>query len=336
MTRPTLNTTLLSFAALGAVLLSGCGASASPASPDASSATQTEVAVEAPAEVRVSGPASPPSLPILRMIEADALGDTDIVFDRWESADQLTAAATGGHEFVAAPLTTGAALARGGADLTLLNVSAWAVMGLVTSDPAIQSVADLAGTQLHVAMRASAVDYTMQLVLEQHGLSDSVEIVYVDPMNGPEQFLSGQISSLVTVEPQVTMLQARNPEARSLIDFSAEWADITVSKLPLPTAGTFVNGSFAAEHADTTAAFQEAYVEAATWVSEHPEEAGALAERELGLPAPIVAAAIPKIAWDAQAATEARPAVEQYFTQLVTRWPESVGGTLPEASFYTR
>lgn len=336
MTRSTIKMTVLSIAALGALLLSGCGANASTPSADAADAKQTELPVEAPAQVRVSGPASPPSLPILRMIETDALGDTDIVFDRWESADQLTAAATGGHEFVAAPLTTGAALAKGGADLTLLNVSAWAVMGLVTNDPAIQSVEDLAGTQLHVAMRASAVDYTMQLVLEQHGLTDSVEIVYVDPMNGPEQFLSGQISSLVTVEPQVTMLQTRNPEARSLIDFSAEWADITDSDLPLPTAGTFVNTSFAAKHPETTAAFQDAYAEAATWVSEHPAEAGALAERELGLPGPIVAAAIPKIAWDAQAASEARPAVEQYFTQLFTRWPESVGGALPEASFYLR
>ena len=332
MTRSTLHTTVLSIAALGALLLSGCGANA--ATPASDAETQPQHQVEDPAQVRVSGPASPPSLPILRMIETDALGDTDIVFDRWESADQLTAAATDGHEFVAAPLTTGAALTKGGADLALLNVSAWAVMGLVTNDPAIQSVEDLAGSELHIAMRASAVDYTMQLVLEQHGLTDSVEIIYVDPLNGPEQFLSGQISSLVTVEPQVTMLQAKNPEARSLIDFSAEWADMTDSKLPLPTAGTFVNARFAAEHAETTAAFQDAYAEAATWVSEHPEEAGALAERELGLPGPIVAAAIPKIAWDAQAAAEARPAVEQYFALLFTRWPESVGGALPEASFY--
>lgn len=331
MTSPVVHKTLLSLAAIGALLLSGCSPSAPTEQPDEPAAAAT---VEAPAEVQVSGPASPPSLPILRMIESDALGDTDIVFDRWESADQLTAAATGGHEFVAAPLTTGAALASGGADIQLMNVSAWAVMGLVTSDDSIQSVADLAGTQVHVAMRASAVDYTMQLVLEQHGLTDSVEIVYVDPMNGPEQFLSGQISSLVTVEPQVSMLEARNPQARSLIDFSAEWADITDSDLPLPTAGTFVNASFAAEHPDTTAEFQTAYAEAAAWVSEHPEEAAELAERELGLPGAVVATAIPKIAWDAQAAPEARPAVERYFSELFERWPESVGGALPESEFY--
>lgn len=328
MKRPPLTRLIFGTAIVTALLLSGCAQSAS--------STGESQTTEAPAEVRISGPASPPSLPILRMIETDALGDTDIVFERWESADQLTAAATGGHEFVAAPLTTGAALTQGGADLQLLNVSAWAVMGLVTTDNSIQNVTDLAGKQVHIAMRASAVDYTTQLLLEAHGVTDNVEIVYIDPMNGPEQFLSGQISTLVTVEPQVTMLLSKNPQARSVIDFSAEWAALTDSELPLPTAGTFVNASFAAEHPETAAAFREAYATAASWVAEHPEEAGALAEQELGLPAPIVAAAIPKISWDAQSATEAQDAVELYFKQLFKRWPESVGGTMPEDNFYLR
>lgn len=328
MKRPPLTRLIFGTAIVSALLLSGCAQS--------TTITGESQTSEAPAEVRISGPASPPSLPILRMIETDALGDTDIVFERWESADQLTAAATGGHEFVAAPLTTGAALTQGGADLQLLNVSAWAVMGLVTTDESIESVADLAGKQVHIAMRASAVDYTMQLLLEAHGVTDSVEIVYIDPMNGPEQFLSGQISTLVTVEPQVTMLLSKNPQARSVIDFSAEWAALTASELPLPTAGTFVNASFAAEHPETAAAFREAYATAANWVAEHPEETGALAEQELGLPAPVVAAAIPKISWDAQSATEAQDAVELYFNQLFKRWPESVGGAMPEDSFYLR
>lgn len=328
MKRPPLTRLMFGTALVGALLLSGCSQNAS--------GTGETHATEAPAEVRVSGPASPPSLPILRMIDTDALGATDIVFERWESADQLTAAATGGHEFVAAPLTTGAALTQGGADLQLLNVSAWAVMGLVTTDDSVQSVTDLAGKQLHIAMRASAVDYTTQLVLEAHGVTDDVELVYIDPMNGPEQFLSGQIATLVTVEPQVTMLLSKNPQARSVVDFSAEWASLTDSQLPLPTAGTFVNASFAAEHPETAAAFRDAYAAAANWVAEHPEEAGALAEQELGLPAPIVAAAIPKISWDAQSAGDAYEAVDLYFKQLFKRWPESVGGTMPAESFYLR
>ncbi|MDA3147955.1 ABC transporter substrate-binding protein [Leucobacter sp. UCMA 4100] len=333
MKSPATKNISLSLSALGIVgtlLLTGC----STQSEEPKAPKEPAAEIEAPAEVHVSGPASPPSLPILRMIETDALGETDIVFERWESADQLTAAVTGGTEFVAAPLTTGATLAQGGADLQLLNVSAWAVMGLVTNDDVIETIDDLAGQTIYVAMRASAVDYTMQLVLAAHDLTDDVTIEYVDPLNGPEQFLAGQISTLVTVEPQVTMLLANSEGARSVVDFEAEWRELTDSALPLPTAGTFVNGTFAGEHAETAKAFREAYAEAAEWVAEHPDEAGQLANEKLGMPAPIVAASIPKISWEAQGAAEAKPAVELYFTQLFETWPESVGGAMPEASFY--
>ena len=334
MKRSTAKNPLLRLTALavGALLLAGCTSSGAPAdeTPDES----IPETAEAPAEVRISGPASPPSLPILRMIETDALGDTELVFDRWETADQLTAAATGGQEFIAAPLTTGAALAQNGAGIQLLNVSAWAVMGLVTNDDSVQGVEDLAGKQVHVAMRASAVDYTMQLVLAAHDLTDDVEVVYIDPLNGPEQFLAGQISTLVTVEPQVTMLLAGAQGARSVVDFAQEWRSLTESDEPLPTAGTFVNAEFAKLHPQTVAAFREAYAEAAAWVAEHPEDAGALAGEHLGLPAPIVAAAIPKISWEAASAAEAEPAVALYFEQLFARWPESIGGALPEAGFF--
>lgn len=329
MKRPPVKSPLLRFGALAAaaLLLSGCTANDAPAE-------QEPPANVVPTEVRVSGPASPPSLPILRMIETDALGDTDIVFERWQTADQLNAGVTGGNEFVAAPLTTGAILAQHGAGLELLNVSAWAVMGLVTNEESVEGIEDLAGKRLHVAMRASAVDYTMQLVLASHDLTDGVEIVYIDPLNGPEQFLAGEISNLVTVEPQVTMLLANAPGARSIVDFEQEWRSLTASDEPLPTAGTFVNSEFAKQYPETVNAFHEAYVEAAAWVSEHPEAAGALAGEQLGLPAPIVAAAIPKISWEVVSAQEAKPAVELYFEQLFARWPESVGGSLPEAGFY--
>lgn len=329
MKRLTANTSILRLGVLAAaaLLLSSCTASDAPAD-------EASAAAEAPAAVRVSGPASPPSLPILRMIETDALGDTDIVFEQWETADQLNAGVTGGHEFIAAPLTTGAALAQHGAGIQLLNVSAWSVMDLVTSDESVQSIEDLSGKQVHVAMRASAVDYTTQLVLAAHDLTDSVEIVYVDPLNGPEQFIAGQISNLVTVEPQVTMLLANAAGARSVVDFEQEWHALTGSEEPLPTAGTFVNAEFAQQHPETVVAFREAYAEAAAWVAEHPEEAGALAGEQLGLPAPVVAAAIPKISWEAVNADEAKPAVGLYFEQLYARWPESVGGALPEAGFF--
>lgn len=327
MKYPKLSAVALALA--GTILVPGCAETTSENGNGALSESGS-----APSEIRVSGPASPPSLPVLRMIETDALGDTDIVFEQWETADQLTASVTGGGEFIAAPLTTGAMLAENGGGIQLLNVSAWAVMGLVTSDESIQDVEDLAGKQVHVAMRASAVDYTTQLVLETHGLTDSVEVSYIDPLNGPEQFMAGQIENLVTVEPQVTMLLNNSPDARSIVDFDAEWKEATGEDLPLPTAGTFVNAEFAERHPETVAEFNEAYAEAAAWVTDNPDAAGELAGQELGMPAPVVSAAIPEISWQVQNATEAHAAVELYFTEMFQRWPESVGGALPGEDFY--
>jgi NitT/TauT family transport system substrate-binding protein len=316
--------------AVTASLLAGCMADAEAT---ADGGTQEG---DAPAEITVTGPASPPSMAFLRMVDTDALDDTAIIFERWETADQLSAAVTSGSDVVAAPLTTGASLYQKGAGLQLLNVSAWDVMGLVTNDSAVRSIEDLAGTQLHVAMRASAVDYTTQLVLEAHDLTDSVEIVYVDPLNGPEQFMAGQISSLATVEPQVTMLLGQADGARSIVDFTEEWEGITGADVPLPTAGTFVSAEFAEEHPETAIEFHEAYAEAAAWVADNPGDAAALAEEHLGIPAGVVSAAIPTISWDAQRAEEAQPAVDLYFEELFARWPDSIGGAMPDAGFYVR
>lgn len=329
MKHSTVKKSMLGLVAFGALLLSACSAKTDEAKPAA-----PEAAAAAPATIRVVGPAAPPTLPLLRMADANVLGDTKIEFERWESIDQLTAAVTTGADVIAAPLTTGATLAQGGADLKLLNVSAWAVMGIVTNDDSIRSIDDLAGKQIHISLRASAIDYTTQLVLEQHGLTDKVEIVYADLTTASDQFLAGQITTLVTVEPQVTMLLAKDANARSIVDFEQEWREITGSDVQLPTAGTFVNGAFAKEHPETVKKFQQAYVEAAKWIADNPEEAGELASKQLGMPAPIIAAAIPKIDWAGADAAAAKPAVELYYSKLFKLWPDSIGGALPDASFY--
>ncbi|MDN6758269.1 MAG: ABC transporter substrate-binding protein [Yaniella sp.] len=322
--------TRLTIAAAAMLLATGCAPQ--PAESSERSA-EAEAAVET---IRISGPAGPPSLPLLRMIETAALGDTELVFERWETADQLVTGVTEGIDFAAAPLTTGAVLAAQGAEIRLANVSAWDVSGLVTTDTQIAEIEDLAGKTIHVAMQASAVDYTMQLILEEHGLGDEVTIDYVDPLNGPEQLLAGQIDTLVTVEPQLTLMLANSPDARSVVDFQAEWETITQSNAPLPTAGTFVNRQFAERHPDLVEQFVAAYAEAASWIEQHPAEAAELAASQLGLPSPILEAAIPKMSWAPQPAAKVQDDVMLYYETLYANWPDSIGGQLMAEDFFVK
>ena len=73
------------------------------------------------------------------------------------------------------------------------------------------------------------------------------------------------------------------------------------------------------------------------WTVANPRLAGEAAERaELGLKAPLAAAAIPNSAYVFVGAREARPALEALYSVFLAFAPASIGGKLPDDSFYYR
>lgn len=289
------------------------------------------------ATVQLAGPVSPPSIPMLKMVEDQSLGeDVELEFSSWSTPDELTGYITGGYDFIAAPLTTGAMLYNKGIPIQQLNVSAWDVMDLVTTDPNVNTIADLEGKTIYISMKGSAVDYSTQVILAANGLTpgENVTLEYIAPTEGVPQLLAGSIDTLVTVEPQVTAVMSQSDTAHSVVDFAEEWKKATDSQEKLPTAGILVSDDFAAENPDITDQFQKAYAEAAQWVVDNPDEVGALAEKYLGIDAKVFAKAVPAIDWDVKDAQEARPATDLYFETLYALDPASVGGELPADEFY--
>jgi NitT/TauT family transport system substrate-binding protein len=70
-------------------------------------------------------------------------------------------------------------------------------------------------------------------------------------------------------------------------------------------------------------------------VTANPAEAGALVEKhDLGLSAPVVAAAIPASNYVFQSAVEARPGLESLYRAFLEFAPQSIGGALPADTFY--
>ncbi|WP_231574885.1 hypothetical protein [Paenibacillus sp. FSL R7-0273] len=139
-------------------ILSACAQQKEPDTADSSAAPAA-----APIEemtITVAGPPSPPSLPILRIIESKALGESvSIHFQAWESIDTLTALANDEKvSFLALPLNNAVVMYNKGMGLSLMNINTWSVMGMVTTDPAVQDWADLKGTTLYVPMKSSPVD----------------------------------------------------------------------------------------------------------------------------------------------------------------------------------
>ena len=120
---------------------------ASPTSPPASSTQAAE-----PVTISVGVPTAPPALPVLHMMEAGLLGENvTIDLNVWNSPEELLAMVQGGeHDLYAFPLTVVSTLYNKGLDVRLMNVNTWGVTYFMTTDPAFETWADLAGKTVYI------------------------------------------------------------------------------------------------------------------------------------------------------------------------------------------
>jgi len=91
------------------------------------------------------------------------------------------------------------------------------------------------------------------------------------------------------------------------------------------------------DHPKTARALLDAYEASILWVKKNPVEAGALVEKhDLGLKAAIASAAIPRSAYVFIPAQKAREDVEALLSVFFEIAPKSIGGKLPDESFYAK
>ena len=142
--------------------------SASPTSPPASSTQAAE-----PVTISVGVPTAPPALPVLHMMEAGLLGENvTIDLNVWNSPEELLAMVQGGeHDLYAFPLTVVSTLYNKGLDVRLMNVNTWGVTYFMTTDPAFETWADLAGKTVYIPLQSSPPDALTQYFLNEAGLT---------------------------------------------------------------------------------------------------------------------------------------------------------------------
>lgn len=332
---------------LGLVLILGACSAPNTAAPEANApkpataeSTETAAAAETaePVTLTIGGPPSPPSLPILRMIDSKALGESvQMEFKTWESMDTLSALAKDENvSFLALPLNNAVIMYNKGMDLALMNVNTWSVMGMVTTDPNVKEWEDLRGTTLYLPMKSSPVDYITQTFLKQHDLipGEDITLQYTQLAEGAQLLLSGKASTIVSIQPQITAIQMKNDQVRSIADYKLEWRQVTGLETDLPNAGLATKHSVIAKDPELVARFQEEYAKALQWTLDNPKEAAQLANQYLKLDAEVVEQAIPHMALDFAPAWESREVLTKYYETLFNYSEDSIGGKLPDEPFY--
>ena len=283
--------------------------------------------------IRVGIPKAPPALPIIRMIETNALGDdAKVEFSVWNSPEQLIAMIQGKEQdMFAFPLTIVGKLYNKGMPLMLTNVNTWGVTYFLTSDPDYKDWADLKGKTVYVPLRSSPPDALTQFFIGKAGLvvGKDVELIYASIPEVTQLVVSGKAIYATQIEPQVTACLMQNKSVRVATSFENEWKKVTDDGSVIPNAGFGGRKSFIKKNAEVIAKFETEYEKALNWVLENPEEAGILAEKYLGLKAGLLKNAIPRMGLYYKNAYDAKRDLDQLYKILNDFDKTMVGGKIP-------
>lgn len=296
---------------------------------------QKEEGTSEPVEITVGVPTAPPALPVLRMIDSNALGDhVTINLDIWNEPETLIAMVQdGNHDLFAFPLTVIGKLYNKGLDVRLMNVNTWGVTYFLTSDPEFETWADLKGKTVYVPLQSSPPDALTQYFLNEAGLEvgTDVEIVYASTSEVASMLGSGEAVYGTLIEPQVTKALMSNENLRVALSFEEEWQRVTESSTKIPNAGFGTTQKFIDENPQLAADFDKAYAEAVDWVNEHPEEIGELAEKYLGLKSELIVKSLPNMGLEYKSAKDSTNELTMFYELLYNFDPSMIGGSIPDS-----
>lgn len=297
----------------------------------------------------LAGPPASVSYPLIHMLESGALSDLaqNIEFVLWTNPDQLRALVLGKQaDFIAAPTNVAANLYNRGADISLLNVSSWGSLWMVSRDPNMKTLADFKGQEVAIPFRADMPDIVFSFLVERQGLDPSKDfrLRYTStPLDALQLLIMRQVDHALLAEPAVSMALRKThsfpvslvaPELFRSVNLQEQWGSLHNSEARIPQAGLAALGA-ARIDSHMTQRLEEAYAQSSDWCFEHPRECGEMVTRHIGLLSPeAVTDSLQVLPRHHSSAIQARPELEAFFQLLLERQPASVGGKLPDAGFY--
>lgn len=324
-----------------AVSLTACGANNSSNKTTAAANGASTVAGDVDKKeitIKIGAPKAPPTLPLLKMIEDNVMGDNvKLELENWDTPEALIGMVQDGqHDIFAFPLTVVAKLYNKGVGVKLMNVNTWGVSFLATTNPEVKDWADLKGRTLYVTLQSSPVDAYTQYFLSKADLKpgEDVNIIYATQIEIAQLMSAGKAENATLIEPQLTLAKTKNPNITVISSFGDQWKKYNNDDSKLPTAGIGTTSKFAEEHPDVVKKFNEEYKKALEWVKANPKEAGKLGQEKLGINAAAIEKAMPNMDLEFKSATDADKELQTMYQVLYNFKPDMIGGKIPDSGMY--
>lgn len=297
----------------------------------------------------IAGPMANVSHPMIRMVQSGALNDVakQVEFRLWKNPDELRAMVVSGSVDIAAvPTNVAATLHNKGAEVRLISVSIWGILGMISRDDSLKTLEDFKGKTIAVPFRSDMPDLILTGLIKQAGLDPDrdFDLRYLPtPIDAMQHLILRRVDHALLAEPAISMAMRKTrsfpvsliaPELFRSVSIEAEWGRLFSAPSKIPEAGVAAVGK-TAQNAQVIDRFLEEYQKAIAWYQNNPVEAGEMAAAEIPqLQAEGVADSIAHVRFDNIRADKARPELEKLFNLMMAGDPKSVGGKLPGDNFY--
>ena len=300
--------------------------------------TAASGAVAEGAPVRVASLKGPTSMGLVKLMQDDAEVGA-YRFTVAGTADEIVPMiAKGELDIALVPCNLASVLwnkLKGGVAISAVNTLG--VLYVLEAGDTVHSMADLKGKTIYSTGKGTTPEYAFNHVLKLNGIDPAKDLTieYKSESTEVAAALSGGTATLAMLpQPYVTAVMAQNPALRVALSLTDEWAKADPDSR-MVTGVVAVRKAFAEEHPELLKAFMEGYDASQAYVNANPDEAGQwIADLGIVAKAGLAAKAIPASNIVCVTGDEMKAAVSGYLAALYEADPASVGGTLPDDSFY--
>lgn len=290
--------------------------------------------------IRVGALKGPTGIGMIYLFEGETAlpGNASLALEGVPSADAMAAKLlSGAFDAAVLPVNMAAKLYNAGLPYRLAAVVGNGMVKILTTDPSLASLADLRGREIYVAGQGATPEFLMRTILPKSGINPDTDLHLGFNLPYPEiaaSLVAGTIDIAVLPEPFATLALRGNPAVRVPFSLSALWTEAT-GQSDYPMSVFVIRSSLLEEHPAAVRALLADYKASIARVVADPAAAGVLVEKhDMGLKAPIAAAAIPEAAFTFVPAVEARASVEALLSIFLAAAPASIGSRLPDGEWY--
>ncbi len=290
-------------------------------------------------ELKVIAPAGAPTLSMLHMMEkTKEMDGTKVNYQVIKATDVLMGKLISKEvDFAIVPSNLALKVYNKGVPYKFVGNSVWGVLYIVSNED-IKSVEDLKGKEINMIGKGLTPDIIFRKILKENGIDPESDVT-LNYVSGSEElaktYITGKSNLSLMPEPMLTKVLSKREDSKVVLDLQKEWAKVTKSDSGIPQACLIVNEETAKNHPELVKKFIEEYKNSINEYNTNTKEVASYAKPDVTLLNPMIAQKVqPRVNIRFESAKDSKDILMDYFEVLKESNPKSIGGKLPDDTFF--